>query len=163
MICNMAMETVDQIHPISFEVYPGGYGGTSSLLQNQILFATLFCVSFTIAGVFAWLGMWMILPFAGLEMLVLAVALYICRRNLMYREVITINKQNISILAGHEEIENECTLKRAWAKVLMLPTSSKHTQSLWIRSHGRQVEIGKCLSSDDKQALACVLSQSIRK
>ncbi len=45
---------------------------------NKIFFFMLFFVSFMIAVSFAMVGMWMILPFAGLEMLLLGSALTYC-------------------------------------------------------------------------------------
>lgn len=145
-----------------FEVYPAGFK-SSSVLENQLFFLTVCCVSFTIAGFFAWLGMWMILPFAGLEMLALAAALYVCRRKLLYREVIAIDGDEVSVSVGHERVERRCVLQRAWAKVLMLPSAGNGGQSLWIRSHGRQVEVGNCLGPKDKRALAHALDRTIRE
>ena len=150
-----------QSDAICFEVYPSGVR-SSSLFENQLFFLTNCFVSFTIAGVFAWLGMWLIIPFAGLEMLALGVALYICQRGLLYREVIAIDEDEISISIGHKRIEKKCVLKRAWAKALLLPAGGMDNQSLWIRSHGKQVEIGACLNVADKRALANALNRTIQ-
>ena len=146
---------------VSYEIYPQGNVG--SVLENQILFAMLAVVSFSIAGTFAWMGMWLILPFAGVEMLVLGIALYICQRYKKYKEVITIDHKEISIVAGYGKKNNECVLRRAWAKVLLLPTTYKDNPTLWIRSHGKQVEVGSCLRLEEKKALVQVLTQNLNR
>ncbi len=129
---------------------------------NQLFFLTLFCVSFLIAAAFAWFGLWMVLPFAGLEMLCLGAALYYCVRRLSRRETVVVEGDEVRVSVGHEKPEKSCTFKRAWASVVMAPPRFQgEPKSLWIRSHGRQVEIGSFLSENDKWNLARALERAI--
>lgn len=148
---------------VSFEVYPSANGATS-FIESKILFASLVLLSFLIAAVFANQGAWFVLPFAGIEMLVLGLALWVCRRKLMYREVIEVNHQDIAISSGYNRLENKHVFQRAWAKVLLCPSRrDAERQSLWVRSHGVQVEIGKYLNDSDKRSLASALDKAVER
>ena len=129
---------------------------------NQLFFLTLFCTSFIIAGAFTAMGMWIILPFAGFEMLCLGIALYCCAHRLSRRETVVVDGDEVRVSSGHEKPEHSCTFQRAWVQVVL--SSSRHhggTRRLWIRSHGRQIEIGSFLNDADKGALARALDRAI--
>ena len=129
---------------------------------NQLFFLTLFCTSFIIAGVFAAMGMWVILPFAGFEMLCLGAALYCCVHRLSRRETVVVDRDEVRVSSGHRKPERSCVFQRAWAKVVLSPPRNYGTsRRLWIRSHGRQVEIGSFLSDADKGNLAKALDRAI--
>ena len=129
---------------------------------NQVFFLTLFCVSFIIAAAFAWMGLWVILPFAGFEMLCLGAALYCCAHRLSRRETVVVDENEVRVSSGHEKPERSCTFPRAWATVVLSPPPTRcAARQLWIRSHGRQVEIGSFLSDADKGDLARALNRAI--
>ncbi len=131
---------------------------------NQFFFLTLFCVSFIIAGVFTAMGMWVILPFAGFEMLGLGAALYCCVHRLSRRETVVVDGDEVRVSSGHEKPEHSCTFQRAWARVVLSSPCNRGAPSrLWIRSHGRQVEIGSFLSDADKGNLARALDRAIAR
>ena len=64
---------------------------------NKIFFFMLFFVSFIIAISFAMVGMWMILPFAGLEMLLLGSALTYCYIKNSQCEIVKIDEKKVSV------------------------------------------------------------------
>ena len=64
---------------------------------NQMFFLTTCCVSFAIALAFAWQGLWLIVPFAGIEMLALGLALYWCLKRLSRVETITVSDKEVSL------------------------------------------------------------------
>lgn len=120
-------------------------------------------VSFSIAIAFALKGAWLILPFAGLEMLALGVALYIVARRATNWQEISINDDRINIVdydSGREEVRS---FQRAWAQVIHEGAAIKgHPSRLSIRSHGRSVEVGRCLNEDEKTYLAEQLHRAVR-
>ena len=61
---------------------------------NKIFFLMLFCLSFFIAISFAIAGMWMILPFTGLEMILLGSALTYCYIKNSQCEIVKIDSNN---------------------------------------------------------------------
>ena len=108
------------------------------------------------------MGMWVILPFAGFEMLCLGVALYCCAHRLSRRETVIVDGDEVRVSSGHGKPERSCTFQRAWAKVVLSPPRNRGAAwRLWIRSHGRQVEIGSCLSDADKRNLARAIDRAI--
>jgi uncharacterized membrane protein len=131
---------------------------------NQLFFIFIFAMSFGVAGIFAAQGLWMMLPFAGLEMLALGLALYQCALRGCQQEVITIQEQRVRIAVGRDRPERSCTFERSWAKVVLeRPEIRGHPSRLWIRSHGRQVEVGACLVDEERQRLAAALREALRE
>ena len=75
---------------------------------NKIFFFMLFFVSFIIAISFAMVGMWMILPFAGLEMLLLGSALTYCYIKNSQCEIVKIDeKKKVTATGGAVVNENQ--------------------------------------------------------
>jgi len=74
-------------------------------------------VSLTIALGFALLGFWLILPFAGLELIALAIAFYLCAVRVNSREVISIQGATIAVQWGLHQPEETTQFQRAWARV----------------------------------------------
>jgi uncharacterized membrane protein len=117
-------------------------------------------ISFSIAGVFAFLGYWMVLPFAGLEMLALAAALWWVMRGNAYREVISIGSERVQIQAGRFRPERNVDFPRAWTRVcLEMPRSPCDRSRLLISHAGRRCEVGACLGEAQREALARRLNE----
>jgi uncharacterized membrane protein len=120
-------------------------------------------VSVGIAAVFAAMGAWLILPFAGLEMLVLGIALYVVARRATNWQEISISGDLINIVERCSGQEQEQTFQRAWAQVIHDHAAIKgHPSRLCIRSHGRSVEIGRCLNEEEKRYVAAQLNRIVR-
>ncbi len=120
-------------------------------------------VSLTIALGFALLGFWLILPFAGLELIALAIAFYLCAVRVNSREVISIKGGTVAVLRGLHQPEESTQLQRAWARVeLAEPRQRGYPTRLLICSHGRKVEVGHCLNDRERRQLAEDLRRWIR-
>lgn len=120
-------------------------------------------VSLTIALGFALLGFWLILPFAGLELIALAVAFYHCAACAHRREVISIQGGTVAIMRGLHRPEESIQMQRAWANVeLAEPQQRGYPARLLICSHGRKVEVGHCLNDKERRQLAVDLRRWIR-
>ena len=111
------------------------------------VFAFIFVVSVGIALAFALLGAWLILPFAGLEMLVLYLAFrYVDRHSADYERIsITGDRVELDFFVAGRQQHHE--LNRCWAQVVVSGDGSR----LALRSHGRELEIGRYF--DDEQRL----------
>lgn len=123
-----------------------------SVRDCGIVFASLALVSLVIAVVFAALGAWLILPFAGLEVIALYLAFDWIARHADDSESLEI-RGNAVLLAVRERAQMRCyEFNRAWAHVVV----DAHASSvrLALRSHGREVEIGRYLDGDGKRRLA---------
>ncbi len=119
-------------------------------------------VSFTIAIAFAMKGMWLILPFAGLEMLVLGIALYLVARRSRRWQLLNIHEDCVDIVEGVDQSEFHSTYQRTWVQVRLETAAVKgHPPRLLLRSHGRCTEIGEYLTVDEKQQLAQQLREAL--
>lgn len=119
-------------------------------------------VSFGIAGGFAFYGAWLVLPFAGLEMLVLGAALYSVARRCSRWQAVSIGADTVEV-SNHGRAMGSRRFQRAWARVeLQQPAIKGHPTRLEIRSHGQAVEVGSCLNEAEKKDLALALDQAIR-
>ena len=120
-------------------------------------------VSFGIAIAFALKGAWLILPFAGLEMLVLGAALYVVARRGCCWQVVSIHGDHIEVVDHDSKSKRQQTFIRAWAQVkLEQARINGYPSRLTIRSHGRAIEIGGYLADEEKQQLALELRQAMR-
>ena len=122
------------------------------------VFVFIFVVSVGIAAAFALLGAWLILPFAGLEMLVLYVAFRYVDRHAADYERIAIDGDRVEVeffVAGREQRHE---LNRCWAQVAVSGDGSR----LALRSHGRELEIGRYLNDEQRVKLARELRRQLR-
>ena len=131
--------------------------------DNKIFVASLAIISFGIAGAFAVQGLWMIIPFAGLEIIFLTVILYMCCLRATQCEVISIGADNIQIEVGRQKMRELHSFQKAWTCVeLYPPRRSNENSRLVMRSKGKELEIGACLSEPDRKSLALSIKQALR-
>ena len=123
-----------------------------SLRGCGIAFASLAAFSLVVAVVFAALGAWLILPFAGLEAVALYLAFSWAARHSDDSESLVI-RGDVVALAVREQAQTRCyEFNRVWAK-LVVDCRAREFR-LALRSHGNEVEVGRYLDSDGRQMLA---------
>ena len=135
-----------------------------SMSWRQLLaFYLLTCALAIIIGLlFTLQGQWLILPFSGLEMLILGSALLITSRKVNRREVITVNKDRVRIEKGSHRIEQQWVFKRCWIRLLdELSSENRPRRKIALGSHGRYVEVGNFLNNIEKDELAFRLKDCI--
>jgi len=132
-------------------------------VRAALLFFGMTCfVSFAIAGVMASQGFWPILPFAGLEMLLLGWALKTSMARRHHRQTITVTESDVSIEMRDHRRAVQLVFPRHWAQVkLRRPASRLHPSRLTIESHGRQCELGSFLTDEERRGLALRLHRLI--
>jgi uncharacterized membrane protein len=120
----------------------------------------LFC--FTLAGVLALKGMWPVLPFSGLEMLLVGWALHASLGRRYRSEIITLTDSDVSVESRDRARRHLTVFQRHWAQVkLRCPASRLHPSRLTIESHGRQCELGSFLTDEERYGLAVRLQRLI--
>ncbi len=125
-------------------------------------FAGTCLVSFTIAGLLALLGFWPILPFAGLEMAVLAWALKASFNRLRNRQTITVSDRDVLVESCKGTQCVQVVFPRHWARVKLCCSESRlYPSRLVIESHGRQCEVGDFLTEEERRGLAQRLGRLI--
>lgn len=120
-----------------------------------VVFGCISLVSMVIALGFSIRGFWMILPFAGLELAVLAFGLYQGALHGQSREVITIRGDVVAVQKGRRGPEQTLAFQRDWTRVeLAGPPHRGYPSRLLLRCQGREVEVGGCLNESERSLLA---------
>ncbi len=131
--------------------------------QQVIVYFTIIagtCLS--VAVYFTFQGVWLVLPFAGMEILLLAAAFYMTARRCAIKEVINIDSDTLYIERGRYKVEQKFKFLTAWTKVTLKTSVYRNYPSkLMIGSHGKLVEIACDLCEEEKTKLAEDLRASL--
>ena len=131
-------------------------------VRGAVLFFLTACAPcFGIAGVLTFLGFWPVLPFAGLEMLLLGAALRISLARRHHRQTIVVSESDVAVQSTIGKVHSEVVFPRHWAQVkLRRSTSRLHPSRLVIESHGRQCAVGDFLTEEERRGLTLSLTGS---
>jgi uncharacterized membrane protein len=129
--------------------------------DRQWVFGFIFSASICIALAFAAFGAWPVLPFSGLEMVVLYAAFRHVDRHAADYEQLEINGDRVSIEIRDGPDLQRVEFDRHWAQVVVDGTLG--VRRLALRSHGREVEFGRHLTQRERERVARELRQRLRK
>lgn len=121
--------------------------------QTVRVFLGMAAATLGIASAFAAMGYWPILPFAGLEITALGVALYSSARRSLDVQVLRMEADQLLIEKGRRRPEQSWQFQRAWCEVVAQATVSRELRVV-IRSRGETVEIGEFLDAEARGRLA---------
>jgi len=129
---------------------------------NLAVWASLTFIAALISTVFLFMGLWMIFPFSGLEVLALYAGLhYVAHRN-SKTEVITFCGDKVIVEKGRYSSEYIWEYQRSWAKIFVKkPAFRGYPKRIFIRSHGRELELGSFLNKQDKEKLISNLKRIV--
>lgn len=109
------------------------------------------------AAVACWLlGAWQVMPIALLVIAGVGAAIRSGYLRTQIREVVAI-AGNVVAVEKYRRHRREChEFQRGWAQVVLVlpPAPMEELSRLFIRSHGRQIEVGAFLDDDERQQLA---------
>ena len=156
------MINVDKIGPdnrFRFVILPN----CSISWRELVLFYLLTCVlALAIGLLFLSAGMWLILPFSGLEMLALGTVLYLTSRKVHRREVITLDRERVVIEKGVTRVDQSWEFETAGTRLLDEKTGAAGVRrKLVLGARGKYVEIGEFLDNLEKDELAFRLKDCI--
>jgi uncharacterized membrane protein len=126
---------------------------------RYLVFAFVFSVSVGIAAGFAIIGAWLILPFAGLEMLALFLAFREIGRHAGDYERIAIGNNRVRVELCESGQQRDLELSRYWSRVV----ASRDGRYLALRSHGREWVIGRHRNDEERLELAKDLAKELRE
>ncbi len=128
-----------------------------------VAFYLLTCLlALAIGLLFTFGGMWLVLPFSGLEMLALGTALYLTSRKVHRREVITLDSDRVTIEKGVSRVDQSWEFKTAGTRLIDEKYgASGSRRKLVLGAYGRYVEIGEFLDNLEKDELAFRLKDCI--
>jgi uncharacterized membrane protein len=119
-------------------------------------------INFIFALSFVAQGAWPIAPFLGLDVALLAWALRESRVAARAFERITLTVSNLRIARHPARGDpSEIALNPYWVRVDFADTGLPGTQ-LWLRSHGRSVQVGRFLGAEERSAFAAALKSALR-
>lgn len=134
-----------------FELLPNR---SSSWAQTRRFLMVIALLNGLIALLFAWQGLWLVLPFSGLEVAALGAGLYRCSRATYRRELILVEGERVVVLRGGNRVECRDELARAWVKLRSQSVCERGRSRLLLGSHGRFFEIGAFLVETERRELA---------
>lgn len=156
LLGNLALEA-------SAEIFTIVTRPNSSLTNRGRVQVVLGIASFSllVALGFGLAGAWLVLPFAGLELLALAYAFYYIGCHADDYESITIDGDILAVEQRFYKHTSQIVFQRYWARVFLQELPSGE-QSLLLRSHGREVEFGRrYMSNAERIALAKQLKKHV--
>lgn len=125
---------------------------SSSWKFNMQIVASLAFIAFCISSYFALQGLWLIFPVSGLGVGFLFTCLYLRLRANIRTEVITFDEGTVVVERGRYHAEKTWKYQRMWAKIFVKkPDARGYAKQVFIRSHGKELELGAFLNKRDKE------------
>ena len=147
--------------PVEFVVRPNSSFHPYAWLW---VFALLVVMALGIAIRFAWLGYWMILPFAIIDVLAVGLVLYVVTRKSSYVERIVVTADQVEIHHIQHNNNTDWLFPLHWTRVLLeQPDHRWYPHRLLLGCKGNWVEIGLCLTNDERESLARAIETEITR
>lgn len=126
------------------------------------LFAGVFAITAITSVGFVLAGAWLVLPFAGLEITVLAVVLMNAYLHQGDFESIKIVNDDVVIEKHSYKSFEKFTFQRYWVKVTLHETLDG-TTAIFIGSHGKEIEFGsRYINKEEREVIAKQLKQDLK-
>ncbi len=132
-----------------------------SRAQQRAVFWIVAIPCLGIAAIFALLGYWLTLPFAGLEIGLLAWAFESLREREGDFETITLEDDRMILEWRAAGVSGRREFNRHWVSVVCECGGGDHDCRLGLRSHGITVAFGRHLADPDRRSLAARLRECL--
>lgn len=113
-----------------------------------LVFGSLAVLSVLVAAIFAAAGAWLIIPFAGLEIVALGIAARWSLRRAGDFERLALDGDRILVEIREQGLSQQFEFNRCWARLV---TGDAGTVAL--RSHGREIVVGRFCGEESRQVL----------
>ena len=135
-------------------LYPNQSLGDTGFI---ILMAVIVLVSGLIGAGFALVGAWPVTGFLGLDVFLLYLAFRLHFRRSRRVDMISLDRNGLTVRRfSSDHQEQTWHFETAWVQVLL------EDQQLKLRSHGKDLVIGTCLTADERRAFAQSLRSAIQ-
>jgi len=126
------------------------------------LFVGVLTITSIITVGFVSAGAWLVLPFAGLEILVLAYVLMNAYLHYGDFESITLVNDDVVIEKCSYKSSKKYTFQRYWVRVTLRNTLDG-TVAIFIGSHGKEIEFGsRYINKEERESIAKQLKQDLK-
>jgi uncharacterized membrane protein len=141
---------------------PAGHGGRLILMPHApkareravLMFSVIASIVLTVAIVCSLLGAWQVAPISLLVVVATGIGVRAGYLRTQVREVVSIDGDTVAVERIVRRRRERHEFQRGWAQVVLEPLPLQDLSLLFIRSHGRQVELGAFLEDDERQELA---------
>ncbi len=131
---------------------------------NLYLAASLGIICMGVAIAMATFGLWMVIPFAGAEIILIVVCLYLTLKRLSRKEVITLNNEAIRLEWGYNQPDLTVNLPRQSSRLnYTCPDSLFEVGELSVSAYGKQYALGCSLNKEEKKILYTELSSALKE
>ncbi len=124
------------------------------------LIGLVLAASLLVSGGFALAGAWLVLPFAGLELVILLAALRAIERRDRSYESIRLEGNRLTISTSLPEGRSQQSFHAGWAKI-SLEADDTREALLCIRSHGHSAHVGRLMTPAQRRQLATDLNHRL--
>ncbi len=129
-------------------------------LAVSVICVTVVCL--TIGLGFLSMGLWLVLPFAGLEIFAVGMAVGYTIRRSADCEIISVREADVTVTKTNGSKSNQSTFPRYWTRVRLDRSPHRlHRSRLILGSHGRFIEVGAGATDEARNELAAALKQAI--
>lgn len=105
------------------------------------------------------MGAWLILPFVGLEIAVIATVCWMVLRRVGDYELLIVDAEKFRVIRRCQQRRTCYEFQRYWARIALAQGESGwYPSRLFVTSHGRTVEFGAAMSEEER----CVLAQELK-
>jgi uncharacterized membrane protein len=135
-----------------------------SLTRAGLFMAAGLCVTMLVPALLyaALIGAWPMLPFLGLEILVVGGAFLQLHWHHDDCEEIVIGDEQVVVRRQHGRQRESLSFPRYWVQLVMEPGDlPRRSPRLWLRSHGHREELSRDASAATRQALAWTLTHEL--
>lgn len=123
-----------------------------SLTPQQLLawYLSLCAITLVIAGGFWLAGYWIVLPFAGLELSLVALAFVVYARHAADYEMVQLSRYQLKITSASGSKLTEITLSPQWVR---LDYDGKYKAPLVLSHQGEKIKFGRYIAERDKPSM----------
>lgn len=127
--------------------------------SDNVRFIKVFAlISLIIAMFFLYHGFLLVLPFSGLEIILLTACLYLVYKHYSTCQVIHFTKDSVILESGDATDHDRIEYQRYWSKFYIDGEGYYNIPRLSISSMGKTTEIGNFLNYDDKARLIHIIT-----
>ncbi|MBS0355029.1 MAG: DUF2244 domain-containing protein [Proteobacteria bacterium] len=124
--------------------------------------ALILAASLIVSTGFLLAGAWLVLPFAGLELLVLFIALRAIDRQGADYESIQLDDDSLIVSTRQSSVSFRQSFHAGWARI-SLDAADGPDPLLYVRSHGHTARVGRLLTADERRLLFSDLSRHLAR
>ena len=127
----------------------------------RILMGAVILINLVVAGIFVANGAWPVVPFCGLDVLVLWLAFRVNYRSARLYERVRLTDADLTVQrVDWKKPERRWTFQPYWLRVTM-DDPPQHESQVTLSSHGKSVIVGSFLSPDERAEFARSLRDAL--